>query len=117
MMHVPHDLREEFPQEASLIERLIKDNYQFRRLAERYDEVNREIYRIEFGRSADHRRGTRTAQEAAPEAQGRDCRHPRQGGASNVRPGTFRRQTISDRQLRVPVSGSCKAELWGQSAT
>ena len=47
MMHVPHDLREEFPQEASLIERLIKDNYQFRRLAERYDEVNREIYRIE----------------------------------------------------------------------
>ena len=48
MMHVPHDLREEFPQEASLIERLIKDNYQFRRLAERYDEVNREIYRIEL---------------------------------------------------------------------
>ena len=47
MMHVPHDLREEFPQETSLIERLIKGNYQFRRLAERYDEVNREIYRIE----------------------------------------------------------------------
>ena len=48
----------EFPQERSLIERLIKDNYQFRRLSECYDEVNREIHRIEFGRSADHRRGT-----------------------------------------------------------
>ena len=47
MMHVPHELREEFPHERSLIERLIKDNYQFRRLSERYDEVNREIHRIE----------------------------------------------------------------------
>ena len=42
MTHVPHELREEFPQERSLIERLIKDNYQFRRLSECYDEVNRE---------------------------------------------------------------------------
>lgn len=47
MIRVPHDLREEFPQEASLIERLRKSNYQFRRLTERYDEVNRKINLIE----------------------------------------------------------------------
>ena len=33
--------------ELSLIERMIRTNYEFRRLAERYDEVNRNIYRIE----------------------------------------------------------------------
>jgi uncharacterized protein YdcH (DUF465 family) len=47
MMRIPHDLREEFSDEAALIERLTKTNYQFRRLAERYDEVNRKIQRIE----------------------------------------------------------------------
>ncbi len=47
MIHIPHDLREEFPQEISLIERLTKSNYELRRLAERYDEVNLKIYRIE----------------------------------------------------------------------
>ena len=47
MVRIPHDLREEFPQETALIERLIRDDYQFRRLADRYDEVNRSIYRIE----------------------------------------------------------------------
>jgi uncharacterized protein len=47
MMRIPHDLREEFPQETALIERLTKNNYEFRRLAERYDEVNRKIHRIE----------------------------------------------------------------------
>lgn len=47
MMHIPHELQEEFPQEVPFIERLIKTNYQFRRLASRYDEVNRNIYRIE----------------------------------------------------------------------
>jgi hypothetical protein len=30
MIRVPHDLREEFPQEASLIERLRKSNYRFK---------------------------------------------------------------------------------------
>src|SRR5262249_15920509 len=44
-----HELRDEFPQEISLIERMIRTNYEFRRLAERYDEVNRNIYRIESG--------------------------------------------------------------------
>ena len=48
-MDIPHELREEFPQEISLIERIIRTNYEFRRLAERYDEVNRNIYRIESG--------------------------------------------------------------------
>jgi uncharacterized protein YdcH (DUF465 family) len=46
-MHIPHELQDEFPQEAPFIERLIRTNYEFRRLAERYDEVNRHIYRIE----------------------------------------------------------------------
>src|SRR5262249_34734735 len=48
-MDIPHELRDEFTQEISLIERMIRTNYEFRRLAERYDEVNRNIYRIESG--------------------------------------------------------------------
>ena len=46
-MRIPHELRDEFPQESSLIERMIRTNYELRRLALRYDEVNRNIYRIE----------------------------------------------------------------------
>ena len=46
-MRIPHDLQEEFPQEVPFIERLIRTNYQFRRLTIRYDEVNLNIYRIE----------------------------------------------------------------------
>jgi uncharacterized protein YdcH (DUF465 family) len=46
-MHIPHDLQDEFPGEALFIEHLIKSNYEFGQLATRYDEVNREIYRIE----------------------------------------------------------------------
>ena len=45
-MDIPHELREEFPQEISPIERMTRTNYEFRRLAERYHEVNRNIYRI-----------------------------------------------------------------------
>ena len=48
-MDIPHELRDEFPQEISLIERMIRTNYEFSRLAERYDEANRNIYRIESG--------------------------------------------------------------------
>jgi uncharacterized protein YdcH (DUF465 family) len=47
MIRIPHDLQEEFPEAAALIARMTKSSYQFRRLAERYDEVNRKIYRIE----------------------------------------------------------------------
>ena len=46
-MRVPHELKDEFPEEAPFIERLTKTNYEFRRLATRYDEVNRNIYCIE----------------------------------------------------------------------
>ena len=46
-MHIPHELQDEFPGEASFIERLIKSNHEFERLVAHYDEVNRQIYRIE----------------------------------------------------------------------
>lgn len=46
-MRIPHELQDEFPQEVPFIERLLKSNYEFQRLATRYDEVNRNIYRIE----------------------------------------------------------------------
>jgi uncharacterized protein YdcH (DUF465 family) len=48
-MHVPHELQDEFPDEAALIARLLKTNYLFRRLAGRYDAANRQIFRIESG--------------------------------------------------------------------
>lgn len=47
MIHIPHELQEEFPNEAPVIERLTKTNYEFRRLADRYNEVNSNIHRIE----------------------------------------------------------------------
>ena len=46
-MRIPHELRDEFPDLAPLIERLTKTNYEFGRLAAAYDEVNRHIWRIE----------------------------------------------------------------------
>lgn len=46
-MNIPHELAEEFPDETRLISRLAKTNYLFRRLARRYDDVNRRIFRIE----------------------------------------------------------------------
>jgi uncharacterized protein YdcH (DUF465 family) len=46
-MRIPHDLAEEFPRDLPFIARLIKTDYEFRRLTSRYDEVNGEIYRIE----------------------------------------------------------------------
>ena len=46
-MHIPHELREEFSGEAQLIERLRKTSHEFERLASRYEEVNRNIHRIE----------------------------------------------------------------------
>ena len=83
-MRFPHELRDEFPGQAPLIERLTKTNYEFGRLAAAYDEVNRHIWRIEFGRRADHGRGARKAEEAAPLAQGRYCSPAHQRAASNV---------------------------------
>jgi uncharacterized protein YdcH (DUF465 family) len=49
MMRIPHELQEEFPQETRFMERLIKSDYEFGRLAARCDGVNREIYSIESG--------------------------------------------------------------------
>ena len=46
-MRIPHELQDEFPDETVLIARLTKANYLFRRLASQYDEINRQIYRIE----------------------------------------------------------------------
>ena len=46
-MRIPHELQDEFPGEVLFIERLIKSNYEFGQLATHYDEVNRQIYRIE----------------------------------------------------------------------
>jgi uncharacterized protein len=46
-MRIPHELRDEFPDQAPLIERLVKTNYEFGRLAAAYDEVNRHIWQIE----------------------------------------------------------------------
>ncbi len=46
-MRIPHELLDEFPREALFIKRLIESNYEFGQLATHYDEVNRQIYRIE----------------------------------------------------------------------
>jgi uncharacterized protein YdcH (DUF465 family) len=46
-MHIPHELADEFPDEVTLIARLLKTNYLFRRTAGRYDAVNHQIFRIE----------------------------------------------------------------------
>ncbi len=47
MMRIPHGLQDEFPEDAPLIERLVGANYEFKRLASRYDDINHRIYRIE----------------------------------------------------------------------
>jgi uncharacterized protein YdcH (DUF465 family) len=46
-MHIPHELQDEFSSQVGLIERLKNSNYDFGRLASRYEEVNRNIHRIE----------------------------------------------------------------------
>lgn len=47
MMRIPHELQDEFPHDTSLIDRLVRTDYEFGRLATHYDEVNRQIYLIE----------------------------------------------------------------------
>jgi uncharacterized protein YdcH (DUF465 family) len=46
-MRIPHELPDEFSDETVLIARLAKTNYLFRRLASRYDEINRQVHQIE----------------------------------------------------------------------
>ena len=47
MTHVPHGLHEEFPNAAAAISKLKIGDAHFARLADTYEHVNREIYRIE----------------------------------------------------------------------
>lgn len=46
-MRIPHELPEEFPDEARFIEQLSKSNHEFERLVADYNEINQRIYRIE----------------------------------------------------------------------
>jgi uncharacterized protein len=48
-MHIPHELQEEFRAQAGLIERLRGTDHEFGRLTSRYEDVNRNIHRIESG--------------------------------------------------------------------
>jgi uncharacterized protein len=47
MSHVPHELHEEFPQDAEKIHTLKIGNAHFARLANSYHEINRAIHRVE----------------------------------------------------------------------
>lgn len=47
MTHTPHELNEEFPDQAEKIHKLKATNSHFARLAEEYHKVNREIHRLE----------------------------------------------------------------------
>ncbi|MBL8670202.1 MAG: DUF465 domain-containing protein [Alphaproteobacteria bacterium] len=49
MSHTPHELHDEFPDQAGSIHALKTTNRHFERLAEEYHAVNREIHRIEAG--------------------------------------------------------------------
>ncbi|WP_427969137.1 YdcH family protein [Altererythrobacter sp.] len=45
--HTPHELHDEFPQDEALLRRLKQENPHFRKLSDRYHEVNRAVHRIE----------------------------------------------------------------------
>ena len=47
MSHVPHELAEEFPDQADRLHTLKTSNPHFAKLAERYHEINRTIHRME----------------------------------------------------------------------
>lgn len=47
MSHVPHDLHAEFPDQAELLHKLKLSDRHFQTLAQRYQDVNGEIHRIE----------------------------------------------------------------------
>lgn len=49
MSHVPHELHEEFPDDAQRIHDLKVSNAHFARIAERYHALNRDIHRVEAG--------------------------------------------------------------------
>ena len=47
MSHTPHELSEDFPEQAETIHRLREENAHFARLADEYAEVNRKVHRAE----------------------------------------------------------------------
>jgi len=47
MSHTPHELSEEFPEMAAAIQRLKETDTHFRKLVDRYHEINRAIHRAE----------------------------------------------------------------------
>ena len=47
MTHVPHELHEEFPEQADRIHELKTANAHFAQLADKYHEINRAIHRAE----------------------------------------------------------------------
>ncbi|MCY1127339.1 DUF465 domain-containing protein [Frigidibacter sp. RF13] len=47
MSHTPHELAEEFPQDAEKIHRLKTSDAHFARLSDEYHEVNRQVHRAE----------------------------------------------------------------------
>jgi uncharacterized protein YdcH (DUF465 family) len=49
MSHTPHELAEEFPQEADKIHELKTSNPHFAKLMDHYHEVNRAVHRAETG--------------------------------------------------------------------
>ncbi len=49
MSHVPHELREDFPEFEDRIHELKENHPHFRRISEEYHTLNREIHRIEVG--------------------------------------------------------------------
>ncbi|NVJ96745.1 MAG: DUF465 domain-containing protein [Alphaproteobacteria bacterium] len=49
MSHVPHELREEFPEFADQLHALKESDAHFRKLADQYHTVNRDIHRLEIG--------------------------------------------------------------------
>ncbi len=49
MSHVPHELREDFPEFEDRIHELKENDAHFRRISEEYHTLNREIHRIEVG--------------------------------------------------------------------
>jgi uncharacterized protein len=52
MTHTPHDLHAEFPNAADALHRLKLGNAHFRKCADAYHDLNREIHRIEAGINA-----------------------------------------------------------------
>lgn len=49
MSHTPHELHDEFPEDAQLIHELRATNAHFTKLADKHHDLNREIHRIEIG--------------------------------------------------------------------